>query len=158
MGASTERETSVRVLGLGNEILADDAFGIVVAREVERRCGDRAEVVASSEAGFHLLDRLIGVDRLVVVDTILTGAAEPGTLRTWTADVPRSVPNLSPHFTGIFEVLALAGELNLHPAREVTILAVEAADCFTVGGAMHPDVRAAIPEAVNQCTTLVYSG
>ncbi|HUB80748.1 MAG TPA: hydrogenase maturation protease [Bryobacteraceae bacterium] len=158
MAVSTGSEISVRVLGLGNEILADDAFGIVVAREVERRCGDRAEVVASSEAGFHLLDRLVGVDRLVVVDTILSGTARPGTLRVWTAAIPRSVPLLSPHVTGIFEVLALARKLNMRTPREVTILGVEAADCFTVGGPMHPDVRAAIPEAVNQCVTLVHSG
>jgi Ni,Fe-hydrogenase maturation factor len=35
------------VLGLGNEILADDAFGICEANEVERRFGRVAEVVAS---------------------------------------------------------------------------------------------------------------
>ena len=37
MEACTETECAVRLLGLGNELLADDAFGILVAREVERR-------------------------------------------------------------------------------------------------------------------------
>src|ERR1035438_2103763 len=43
----SERAT-VRLLGLGNEILADDAFGIHVAREVQRRFPGQVEVVCSS--------------------------------------------------------------------------------------------------------------
>ena len=149
MGAYGANEQSVRVLGLGNEILADDAFGILAAREVRRRFGHRAEVVESSDAGFNLLDRLLGVSRLMVVDTIVTGAARPGTLRVFSADGWPPAASPAPHFTGLFEVLAVAEKLGLPVPREVTIVAVEAADCLTVGGAMHPDVYTAIPLAVD---------
>ena len=143
------------MLGLGNELLADDAFGLAVAREVERRFGDAADVAASCEAGFNLLDRLVGAERLVVIDTILTGASKPGTLHVWSADAWPSAPNLSPHFSGIFEVLAAARQLRLPVPREVTILAVEAADCLTLGGAMHPNVLAAIPAAVDRVAAML---
>lgn len=147
MGVSTASEQSVRVLGLGNEILADDAFGILVAREVGRRFGSAAEVVESSDAGFNLLDRLIDVRRLFVVDTILTGKSKPGTMHVYDSSGWLPVTGVSPHFTGLFEVLAVAKELGLR-VPQMTIFAVEAADCLTVGGAMHPEVQAAIPMVV----------
>lgn len=145
MGVSTGTETTVRLLGLGNEILADDAFGIWVAREVERRFGHAVEVVSSSETGFNLMDQLLGASRLLVVDTIVTGKSAPGTIHVFDAGRVRPVPGGSPHFIGLFEVLAVARGLGMRVPREVTIVAVEAADCSTVGGPMQPDVRAAIP-------------
>jgi len=149
MGVSTAAEPPVRLLGLGNEILADDAVGILVAREVERRFGAAIQVVTSSETGFNLLDKLVGVGRLLVVDAIVTGKAQPGTMHVFEAEQVRPAPGISPHFIGLFEVLALARGLGMPVPRQVTIIAVEAADCFTVGGPMHPDVRHAIPLVVN---------
>src|ERR1017187_6800541 len=78
-------ETSTRVLGLGNEILGDDALGILVARQVQARFGEAVEVVSSSQSGFHVMDEMLGVSRLLVVDSIRTGAAKPGTVKCWTS-------------------------------------------------------------------------
>jgi hydrogenase maturation protease len=144
MDVSTGPDTCVRLLGLGNEILADDAFGIRVAREVEQRFGQAVEVVASSESGFNLLDQLLGASRLLVVDTVTSAGGKPGTIHIFEEDSVRPVPGQSPHFIGLFEVLAVARKLGLDVPRRTTIIAVEAADCSTVGDSMHPDVRAAI--------------
>ena len=123
--------------------------------------------MTSSEAGFNLLDRLVNASRLLVVDTILTGTAKPGTIRVFDDGHWSPAAGLSPHFTGLFEVLAVARELGLRVPNEVTILAVEAADCLTVGGMMHAEVQAAMPIAVDwvghfvehaQCTTREHSG
>jgi len=145
MGESSGVETRVRLLGLGNEILADDAFGIRAARAVARRFRGGIEVAVSSESGFNLLDHLLGAERLLVVDTIVTGRAKPGSLHIFEEGAFHPAPGVSPHFVGFFEVLAAARMLGLPVPRRVSIAAVEAADCLTVGGAMHPDVRAAIP-------------
>ena len=138
-------EPSTRVLGLGNEILGDDALGILVAREAEARFGKDVEVVSSSQAGFHVMDELLGVSRLLVVDSIQTGAAKPGTFYVLDEHAIPPVPGVSSHSLGIFEVLAVARRLGLPVPAECVILAVEVADCTTVGGSMHPDVAAAIP-------------
>ena len=139
----------IRLLGLGNEILADDAFGILVAREVDRLGPGRIEVVCSSSAGFNLLDDLLGASHLVIVDTIMTGAANPGTIHVFRAHHVSHASGIAPHFLGIFEVLALGRRLHLDVPLEAIVIAVEALDCTTVGGMMHPDVRAAIAETVN---------
>jgi hydrogenase maturation protease len=150
MVVSTENETGViRLLGLGNEILGDDAFGILAAREVERCFPGRIEVVESSASSFDLLDHVLGASRLIVVDTIVTGRVKPGTISVFTADqIQPAAPGGSPHFLGLFEVIALGETLSLDVPKETIVIAVEAYDCMTVGGEVHPDVQSAIPEVV----------
>ncbi len=133
---------STRVLCLGNEILGDDALGILVAGAIENR--DGLEVVTSSEAGFHLLDHILDCSRLIVVDSIQTGRAEPGTIYLLReGDLPDSAA-ACPHGIGLFDALRLARRLGLSVPDEVEIIAVEAADTHTVGGPMHPAVVSAI--------------
>jgi hypothetical protein len=60
-----------------------------------------------------------------------------------------SVPGDSPHYIGLFETLKLARKLLLSVPAEVAIIAVEAADIFTLGGEMHPGVQASIPAVVD---------
>ena len=139
----------VRVVGLGNEILADDAFGILVARQIERLFPDRFQVVESSAAGFDLLDHLLGARHVILVDTVMTGAAPPGTIRVFSAAEIPPGGGIAPHFFGLAEALALGKQLHLDVAEDAVVIAVEAADCTTLGGAMHPDVRCAIGGAVD---------
>ncbi|MEK7409026.1 MAG: hydrogenase maturation protease, partial [Acidobacteriota bacterium] len=146
--------TPVRVLGLGNELLGDDAFGILVAHEIQRLAPDLVDVVCTPESGFSLLDYILGAPRLLVVDAIQTGRAEPGTLHEIAEGDLESAPGGSPHFVGLFETLELARKLGLPAPSDVRILAVEAADCLTVGGPMHPAVTDAIPEAVRRIQSL----
>ncbi len=145
MAESHEHEHArLRLLALGNDILSDDAFGLLVAGRVAGRAPGRLEVVTSSASGFHLLDHVLGVGRLLVVDVVQTGRAPAGTLYIIREEDVEVVHGGSPHYTGLFEMLAVARELRLATPAEVLILAVEAADCLTVGGAMHPAVEAAV--------------
>lgn len=145
----------IRVLCLGNPLLADDGFGGEVARCLGEHPSLDAEVVCSIETGFALLDHLLDASHLLVVDTVLTGAAGPGTIYTVWEEEFRAVPGSSPHFVGLFETLALARALHLPAPQDVMILAVEAADCSTVGGTMHPSVQAAVPRVVDLAQEIV---
>lgn len=133
----------LRILCLGNELLADDAFGQCVAEELRRRF-PHMDVVFTTDSGFHLIDYLSEISRLIVVDTILTGAVPPGTLHVLSTSDIKSLPGPSPHYVGLFETLQLARELLLNVPNDVVILAVEAADCLTLGGTMHPAVKSAV--------------
>jgi len=138
-----------RLLALGNDILADDAFGIRVAGEARRLFGGQIEVVESSEAGMALLDHIQGCNRLIVVDTVVTGRAAPGTITVLRGEEFRVAPGGSPHYVGLFEAIQVAHKLGLAAPDEVTIIMVEAADTTTVGGPMTPAVEAAIAPALD---------
>ena len=137
-----------RCLCLGNELIADDAFGILAARALRRRLPAGVEVVETSLSGFYLLDVLSRQGRLVVIDTILTGRAAPGTVYILSEEDVASPPGGSPHYTGLFEALTLLRGLDLPAPAEVVLVAVEAADLTTVGGPVHPAVEAALPQVV----------
>jgi len=149
---------ATRVLCLGNPLLADDAFGPAVAAALAGHVPAEVEVVPSEVTGFGLLDDLLGTARLIVVDTVQTERAEPGTIYIIREDDLRAAPGPSPHYVGLFEMLTLARVLRLPAPREVVILAVEASDCTTVGGAMHPAVRAAVSLVAELVASIVGEG
>jgi hydrogenase maturation protease len=134
----------IRVLCLGNELLADDAFGKAVGDELRSQLPASLEVVDTSATGFALMDYLQNTFCLLVIDSVQAGAAL-GTIYVLREDDIQSVPGGSPHYVGLFETLRLARELLLPIPKEVVILAVEAADTTTLGGPMHPAVQAAVP-------------
>jgi hydrogenase maturation protease len=155
MVESTRNRYQTRLLCLGNDILADDAFGLVVADELRGRASRAHDIVASAESGLRLLDYLLGVSRVVVIDTVQTGKADPGTVHVMTEEDVSAMSSGSPHYVGLFEALALGRRLELPVAKELIILAIEAADCVTIGGDMHPSVRAAIPRVVEMARELM---
>ncbi len=138
---------STRILCLGNSLLADDAFGLAVAARLRQLRPD-LEVCESSTSGFDLLDFTLGARRLLVIDTLQSGVLTPGTVSVFREKDVRPVPGGSPHYVGLFEALRLGKALKLEVPEEVVIIAVEPADCLTVGGEMHPAVLAAIADVL----------
>jgi len=145
----------IRILCLGNDLLADDAFGPAVGEELRRSIPEEVEVITTQAAGFSLLEEVLGATHLLVIDTILTGRNPPGKVFTLRAEEVKVVPGNSPHYVGLFEALELGRRVCLPVPEETVILAVEAADCTTVGGPMHPRVRAAIPAVVRLAQGIV---
>jgi hydrogenase maturation protease len=135
----------ILVLGLGNDLLADDAIAHLAVRELEARLAGRADVVATPLHGLALLDELTGYDAAVVLDAACTGRHPVGEVYEIDPDTLARVQSPSPHFTGLPEMLDLARRLELPFPRRVRIVAVEVRDPYTVGGAMTPEVRAALP-------------
>jgi hydrogenase maturation protease len=138
----------LRILCLGNELLADDAFGLVVAEELRRRF-PQMDVVFTTDSGFHLLDNLLEANLICVIDCIQTGNVPPGTLYVLRSSDMKSSFGPSPHYVGLIETLQLARELLLNVPNDVIVLAVEAADCLTIGGKMHDAVKSAVGMVVD---------
>jgi len=137
---------AIRILCLGNDLLADDALGRAAADHLAGAAGPDVEVLYAPSAGFALLDHVTGMGQhLVLIDAIHTGLADPGTIHELREADLAAPAGSSPHYVGLLEVLQLARALHLGAPEGVVVLAVETADEFTVGGAMHPLVRAAIP-------------
>ncbi len=172
---------STRVLCLGNELISDDGVGIVAARALIGRLAlagtpadpkdavdpaltvrafalprvGRVELVETALTGMYLLDAVVGASRLIIIDSVVTGAADPGTvleLKESDLDGPRGS---SPHYIGILETLDVARALGLEVPADLVIVAVEAGDYWTVGGGMTELVEAAVPEVVDRAMALI---
>lgn len=170
-----------RVLCLGNDLIADDGVGPVVACSLGQRLAlaaaaapaestvdpavtvrayelprvGRVELVETALTGMYLLDAVVGASRLIVIDSVVTATAEPGTvlvLREQDLDGPRGS---SPHYIGILETLELARALGLAAPTDVAIVAVEAGDAWTVGGSMTDGVGASVPTVVERTMAMI---
>jgi hydrogenase maturation protease len=138
--------TRTLVLGLGNELAADDAVGVLVARAVHEQLAGAADVVESSASGMALIEVFAGYDRAVVIDAIATGRNPPGTIiELGLHEVGRVVaPSL--HHTGLPEMAAVAARLGLRFPWQTRVFAVEVLDPYTLGGAISAPVAAAVGE------------
>ncbi len=134
------------VLGLGNELAADDAVGVLTARSVAQELAGVADVVESSASGMALIEVFAGYDRAIVIDAIATGRNPPGTITELGLDEVGRVLAPSLHHAGLPEMAAVAARLGLRFPSETRVFAVEVLDPYTLGGALSAPVAAAVGE------------
>jgi hydrogenase maturation protease len=136
----------ILVLGLGNDLIADDGVGIIAARHLRDELSHIAVVEETSECGLALLECFIGYDYAIVVDAIKTGNHPPGTIQHW---VPADLDALiapSPHYTGLPELISLAEQMDLDYPQEIKIISMEAEDTYTIGSGLTDSVKDALPK------------
>lgn len=138
------------ILGLGNELLSDDAVGILAARALRERLQDKADVVESALSGMALLDLLIGYERAIIIDAVQTRRAPPGTIYELSPADLGAVAAPSPHYAGLPELIATAQALKLDFPKEIKIFAMEVEDSYTIGGKLSPTVEQALNELVQR--------
>ena len=115
------------ILGLGNRLMTDDAFGGRVVEELQNRYlwPEEVQLIDGGTLGLDLLPYLEEADRLVIVDALNMGA-KPGAVFRLSGDaVPRAFAGkLSVHQMGLQDLLAVA-ELQGHLPAEVVVWGVQ---------------------------------
>jgi hydrogenase maturation protease len=144
------------ILGLGNDLLRDDAIGLRIVEELRRSPGmpSGVSVAATTEMGLSLLDHMAGFSRVIIIDSVQTQNAPPGHMHVvGEHDIP-TLPLVSPHFLGIGEVLALGRSLGMEVADNVLVVAIEVADPFTVSPSLSPELEVILPSLVDRVKEL----
>ena len=147
------------VLGLGNDILTDNAIGLRVVQALQRELAGHPalDIRQTTEMGLALLDFITGSRAVFIVDSIQTGKAPPGSLHELDAAALHQITGRTPHFVGVTETLALGRHLGLPMPEQVTIFAIEVEDPFTVGTALTPALEAALPGLVARIRSALQS-
>jgi len=140
------------VLGLGNDLLGDDAVGVLAVRAVRRKPPPDADLCETALHGLALMDFFIGYDRAIIVDAIITGQHPVGTILTIRPEDFTPVAGPSPHYTGLPEMIALARAMNVPFPKEITILAVEILNPTIIGSGPSAAVLAALPDITDRIT------
>jgi hydrogenase maturation protease len=148
------------VVGLGNPILGDDAVGWHIAKQVQQRSDfpSNIEVDFLSVGGISLMERLIGYERAILVDSFVTHKNPIGTLSCFSLD---ELPNralghmCSAHDTTLQNALKIGQELGAQLPEEITIFAVEAQNVFDFSEQLTPMVAGAVPTAVQAIIDLL---
>ena len=142
----------IGVIGLGNVLMGDDAFGPWVAQvllaEYEFRPGVSVEDLGTP--GLDLIPYVADLEALVLVDTVRSEAA-PGTIRLYRRDaLLQHAPQarLSPHDPGVKEALLTAEFAGVGP-REVLLVGAVPMDS-AMGVRLSAPLRQAVPRAVGE--------
>lgn len=142
---------SVLVLGLGNLLMSDDAFGGRVIEHLQERYRFPRGVwlLDGGTLGLDLLPRLEGITRLLLVDAVDMGARPGSIFRLTGEEVPRAFANkLSVHQMGLKDLLAVA-ELQGHLPAEIVFWGVQPGS-LEMSLQMTGPVREALPRVAEE--------
>ena len=141
----------VLVIGLGNELLGDDAVGPAVGRKVfealaQKRLGLEMHYEAAELGGWRLVDLLPGYDRVVIVDSIQGGGGPLGTCYRIDLGDADTAHLTAAHGISLSDAVALA-----YPGdpAEVTVYGVEAERVWDFGEGLSEELERRVPAAVD---------
>jgi hydrogenase maturation protease len=141
----------IRVLGVGNILMADDGLGPFVVRmlEADYEFPDQVELVDAGTPGLDFMPFLDGAGAVIVIDTVHADGP-PGTIRRYdVAQFLASPPpaRINPHQPGLREAL-MAAALSDSTPDELIIIGVvpESIEAVVRLGAT---LRAAVPRVVS---------
>ena len=166
------------VVGLGNPILGDDGVGWKIAETVKERLGsdvrfrlpvrpsgskavqylEPVEVECLSLGGLSLMERLLGYERAIIIDSMETGQNPVGSVQTFPLDSlpdPMVGHSASAHDTSLITALKTAESIGADIPKRVDVIAVEAQNVYDFSEELSPPVAAAVPEAVQAVLDLL---
>ena len=144
------------ILGLGNSILSDDAIGLFVVRRAEESLNELNEFVDFKEnhsGGFDLLYDINGYNRLLVIDSIITGKYKPGTCLTFTLDDFEHLLQLNPvnsHSLNLPTTIKTGQKCGYTMPDEFVILGIESSDVTTLSEQLTDSVNACVDDVVKR--------
>jgi len=139
----------ILVLGLGNALMTDDAYGCRMVAELQERFEfpPGVALLDGGTLGLDLLPRLEGVERLLILDALEMGGVPGELFRIEGEEVPRAFASkLSVHQMGLQDLLAVA-ELQGHLPGEIVVWGVQPV-CIEMGLELSPPVAASLEAAV----------
>lgn len=146
----------IRVLGMGNVLMGDDALGPTVARVLNARyeLPPRVEVHDVGTPGLDLTPYVCDADAVIVVDTV-HGEGPPGSIRIVRSEELLGIappPRTSPHQPGLREAM-MAAELTDSTPGELIVIGVVPSSTETGTGlsaAVAAAVEGVLREVIDQ--------
>lgn len=139
------------VIGIGNAWRGDDAAGLLAAHALRSQKLPGVTIVETNVVDPALIDSWQGIDRLIVVDAAVSGAA-PGTVQRFNLSrdtLPDELSFCSTHAFDLTALFELARALDRLPPQ-VWVFGIEARD-FAHGRAVSEEVL----YAVGRCTDAI---
>ncbi len=150
------------VLGLGNDILGDDAVGLHALRSAQASLRERGADAAVSfkelnAGGFDLMYEVEGYDALVVVDAWFTRDSVPGRVRVLGPEAFQPSSSVtSAHLLSLPGALALSARLGYTTPALIAAVVIEVDErCHDFGTELSADVARSVPAAAAHVVEVV---
>ncbi len=128
------------IIGCGNRDRGDDAAGVMVAESL-RQLGIDVQIRRGEAA--ELIEAWCGVDDVIVVDAVMTGAPA-GSVTFWDGQHPPVFPRITPstHGLGLAEAIELSRALGCLPIK-LRVYGIEGQH-FEIGVEVSHEVKQAV--------------
>lgn len=145
MTHSPHASPAILILGLGNDILMDDAIGLRVIDAMKPKFSGLFRFEKCSLGGLDILEMISGHDHVVMIDAVKTDAP-PGTVHFFTPDHFRQTVNaFSFHDINILDALKVGIKIGIPLPSRLDIIAVEIAEDLVFSERMSPELEEAFP-------------
>jgi hydrogenase maturation protease len=140
------------ILGLGNPILYDDGAGCEAAEQLRRWVvAPEVEIRTASVGGLRILDEITGFDKAIIIDALMTGRTEPGTVTKMSVEELSGDLHASClHDLSFSEALKLGKMMGMMIPEQITIYGIEVADPYTLQEGCSSAVLDGVGEAVKR--------
>jgi len=148
------------VIGLGNPILGDDGVGWKVVEELITRIGPDSpvEIDSASLGGLSLMERMLGYEHVIVVDSMETGQSPVGSVGVFPLSAlenPYAGHSASPHDASLMTALQTAKSMGAEIPSRVDIVAVEIKNTYDFSDRLSPRIERAVPLAIDEVLKLL---
>jgi len=141
------------ILGIGNPIMGDDGVGFHIAQELANEIKDEnIDVKDTSIDGLNLLELIVGYNKVIIIDAIMTDDGEAGEVyRLGPENFVRTVhPSTSLHNINLATAIEIGKNfLAAQMPEEIALFAVNIQEVTEFTEEMTRQVREAIPKTVN---------
>jgi len=151
------------VIGLGNPILGDDGVGWKIVEKISDQLSvisdqSSIELDCVSLGGLSLMERMIGFQRAILVDSMETGQGPAGSVRVYKLEElpnPSAGHSASAHDTSLITALDTAKAMGLPIPESVEIVAIEAKNVYDFSEELSPAVAETVPLAAQAVINLL---
>jgi hydrogenase maturation protease len=142
----------ILVLGLGNDILSDDAIGPKIVYELGKEpFPSRVRFITAAVGGLEILEMVEGYQKLLIIDAIKTANGTPGDIYMLTPEAFKNTLHLyNFHDINFLNALELGRKLNMNLPSEITILAVEIVEDLEFSDRFSPVINERFPEILDE--------
>jgi hydrogenase maturation protease len=146
------------LLGIGNDILTDDAIGPKLVKRLETNLkGGGLSFHTAAVGGMEIIEFISGYQKVIIIDAIRTKEGIPGTVSHFTpADFKETLHLSSFHDMNFLTALEFAKKLNLQLPGQIDIIAIEIVEDLTFSNEFSPIIAEKFDQIYNEVVRLVY--
>ncbi|MGA7194483.1 MAG: hydrogenase maturation protease [Anaerolineales bacterium] len=148
------------IIGLGNPILGDDGVGWKVAQELTTLIDPdtSVEIDCASLGGLSLMERMLGYQRVIVIDSMETGQSAEGCVKVFplaALENPYAGHSASAHDASLMTALQAAQSIGAEIPARVDVVAIEAKNVYDFSDDLSPEIEKAVPLAAEEVLKLL---
>ena len=150
-----DNSNRILILALGNDIMGDDAAGLIAARELKKEFGNDVDIFEVASAGLSLIDILEGYKRVLILDSIPCSNISDCCIRELKREDLSKQYSYSPHYVGLPEIIELAVRLGISFPYQIKALVIEIKEKGIIREGLSEETRMRLPLLIIKASKLI---